>query len=294
MSFFRKKSLFILLLGIILLVLLVGYSLTDRDELTTPEKFLMDSVGWVQYIVNQPITYVSEKITDVKEMKHTYEENKLLREKLSEYKTVVYDLQEAEKENEELQQIMDIEESARDFEPIVSSVIARSPERWIDQITINRGSRHGVEKNMAVMTADGMIGKVSFVSPSTAKVQLITGFDQLNRVSATVFKKDKDNIFGLIEGYDTDKEKLIFTVLEESDIGEIEEGDLVVSSNLGGLFPDGLPIGEIEEIVPDQYGLTQTAYVKLSADLFDLNKVIVVNRNLDDADGDEASGEDGE
>src|SRR5699024_714267 len=83
------------------------------------------------------------------------------------------------------------EESARDFEPIVSSVIARSPERWIDQITINRGSRHGVEKNMAVMTADGMIGKVSFVSPSTAKVQLITGFDQLNRVSATVFKKDK-------------------------------------------------------------------------------------------------------
>src|SRR5699024_218423 len=180
MSFFRKKSLFILLLGIILLVLLVGYSLTDRDDLTTPEKFLMDSVGWVQYIVNQPITYVSEKITDVKEM------NKLLREKLSEYKTVVYDLQEAEKENEELQQIMDIEESARDFEPIVSSVIARSPERWIDQITINRGSRHGVEKNMAVMTADGMIGKVSFVSPSTAKVQLITGFDQLNRVSATV------------------------------------------------------------------------------------------------------------
>src|SRR5699024_10023638 len=138
MSFFRKKSLFILLLGIILLVLLVGmipnnkinndlllgiillvllvgYSLTDRDDLTTPEKFLMDSVGWVQYIVNQPITYVSEKITDVKEMKHTYEENKLLREKLSEYKTVVYDLQEAEKENEELQQIMDIEESARDF-----------------------------------------------------------------------------------------------------------------------------------------------------------------------------------
>src|SRR5699024_12787562 len=95
--------------------------------------------------------------------------------------------------------------------------------------------------------------------------------------------KDKDNIFGLIEGYDTDKEKLIFTVLEESDIGEIEEGDLVVSSNLGGLFPDGLPIGEIEEIVTEKYGLTRKAYVKLSADLFDVNKVIVVNHNLDNA-----------
>src|SRR5699024_12520480 len=132
----------------ILLVLLVGYSLTDRDDLTTPEKFLMDSVGWVQYIVNQPITYVSEKVTDVKEMKHTSEENKLLREKLSEYKTVVYDLQDAEKENEELQQIMDIEESAREFEPIVSSVIARPPERWIAQITINTASRRGRARNM--------------------------------------------------------------------------------------------------------------------------------------------------
>src|SRR5699024_3202734 len=80
MSFFRNKSLFLLLFLVILLVFLVGYSLTGRDDLTTPEKFLMDSVGWVQYIVNQPITYVSEKITDVKEMKHTYEENKLLRE----------------------------------------------------------------------------------------------------------------------------------------------------------------------------------------------------------------------
>src|SRR5699024_12688492 len=104
---------FIVLFVIFLLVLLFGYSLTYRDDLSPPDKFLLYSVGWVQYIVNQPITYVSEKITDVKEMKHTYEENKLLREKLSEYKTVVYDLQEAEKENEELQQIMDIEESAR-------------------------------------------------------------------------------------------------------------------------------------------------------------------------------------
>lgn len=284
MSFLKKKSLFILLLGIILLVVLVGYSLTNREELSTPEKFLMDTVGWAQYVINQPITYVSEKVTDIKEMKHTYDENKLLREKLSEYKTIVYDKQEIEDENEELRDTLDVKDSARDFEPIFSSVIARSPERWIEQITINRGSRHGVEENMAVMTADGMIGKVQHVSPSAAKVQLITGFDQLNRISATVFKEDKKNIFGLIEGYDNEKEMLIFKVLEESDIEDIEEGDLVVSSNLGGLFPDGLPIGEIDEIVSDQYGLTKTAYVKLAADLFDLSEVIVVDRNLDNPD----------
>src|SRR5699024_8934452 len=119
-----------------------------------------------------------------------------------------------------------VTESARDFDPITANVIARSPERWIEQITINRGSRHDVEENMAVITADGMIGKVQSVSPSAAKVQLITGFNQLNRISATVVKKDQDDIFGLIEDYDEDKDMLIFRVLEQSEKDNIKEEDI--------------------------------------------------------------------
>lgn len=283
MSFFRKKSLFILLIGIILLVVLVGYSLSDREELSTPEKFVMDTVGWVQSIINKPISLVVNTFSNIEDIKHTYEENEILRGKLSEYKTLVYDVQEIEKENEELRKALDIVESSRDFEPIISNVIARSPERWLDQITINRGSRHGVKKNMAVMTVDGMIGKVKSTSPSTAKVQLITGFDQLNRISATVSRKDGQNIFGLIEGYDKEKEMLVFTVLEQSD-KELKEDELVVSSNLGGLFPDGLPIGTIKEVTPDQYGLTKTAYIEPAASMFDLNQVIVVDRTLETQD----------
>ena len=196
----------------------------------------------------------------------------------------MYEVQELEKENKELRKTLDITESSRDFEPIMASVIARSPERWIDQVTINRGSRHGVKKNMAVMTVDGMIGKISSTSPSTSKVQLITGFDQLNRISATVANKGKKKTFGLIEGYDKEKEMLVFTVLEQSGKEELKKGEIVVSSNLGGLFPDGLPIGEIKEVTPDQYGLTKTAYIEPSADLYDLNEVIVVNRSLENAD----------
>src|SRR5699024_2086434 len=143
MSFFRKKSLFIILIGIILLVVLVGYSLTNREKLSTPEKFLMDTVGWVQHIINQPITFVVDTFTNIEDIKDTYDENKILREKLAEYKTLVYEVQEIEKENEELRSALDLEESSRDFEPIIGNVIARSPERWVEEITINRGSRQG-------------------------------------------------------------------------------------------------------------------------------------------------------
>lgn len=280
MSFFRKKSLFIILVGIILLVVFVGYSLSNKGDLSTPEKFFKDTVGWVQNVIDQPVTFFVQTISNIEDIKNTYDENKLLREKIAEYKTLVYEVQELEKENEELRKMLDIVDSSRDFEPILASVIARSPERWLEQVTINRGSNHGVEKNMAVMTVDGMIGKVNSVSTSTATVQLITGFDHLNRISATISRKDGDNIFGLIEGYDKKEKALIFRIIEESD-KKIKEDELVVSSNVGGLYPSGLPIGTIKEVLPDQYGLTKTAYVEPTANMYEINHVIVVDRSLD-------------
>src|SRR5690625_6043653 len=99
-----------------------------------------------------------------------------------------------------------------------------------------------------------MVGKIKSVSNLTSTVQLITGFDQFNRISATVSKDSKKNMFGLIEGYDADSETLLFRIIEQSD-KDLEEDELVVTSNMGGLFPSGLPIVTIEEVVPDQYGL---------------------------------------
>lgn len=280
MSFFRRKSLFIILIGIILLVVLIGYSLSDREQLSTPEKFVVDSVGWIQNVIHQPVTLVVNSFSNLKEIKNTYNENKLLREKISEYKTLIYEVQEIEKENEELRKALDIMESPRDYNPIIANVISRSPERWLDQLTINRGTNDGIKKDMAVMTVDGMIGKVKSLSTSTSTVQLITGFDQLNRISATVSRKDDDNIFGLIEGYDKEKEALVFRIIEQSD-ENLKEDELVVSSNMGGLFPSGLPIGKIKEVMPDEYGLTKTAYVTPSANMYEINHVIVVDRSLD-------------
>ena len=280
MSFFRKKSLFIILIGVILLVVLVGYSMTDREQLSRPEKVFMDSVGWVQSIFNRPISYAVGLFETAGEIKNTYDENKVLREKLAEYKTLIYEVQELDKENEELRKTVELESSARDFEPILSNVISRSPERWLEQLTIDKGTKQGVKKDMAVMTVDGMIGKVTSVSNQTSIVQLITGFDQLNRISATVSRKDDQNIFGLIEGYDKEKEALVFTILEQSD-RNLKEDELVVSSSMGGLYPSGLPIGTIIEVLPDDYGLTKTAYVEPAADMYEINHVIVVDRLLD-------------
>ncbi|HLS23006.1 MAG TPA: rod shape-determining protein MreC [Pseudogracilibacillus sp.] len=286
MQFFKRKSLFVILIGIILLGSLIGYSLTNKNEVSTAEKFVMDSVGWLQNLAFQPITFVTDIFDSLSDIKKTYEENKLLREKVAEYKTLVYEVQELERENESLRQMLDLIDSPRDYEAILGTVIARSPERWIDQIIINQGKQHGIEKNMAVITGEGMVGKVKTVSNFTSTVQLITSFDQMNRMSAVVTSKKGAEVFGLIEGYDKEEGMLLFRIIDDSG-GKIKEGDPVLSSSMGGMFPSGLLIGTIKEVTPDQYGLTKIAYVEPAADLKDINEVIVVKRKLDTVTDDE-------
>lgn len=288
MQFFRKKRLFILLIGMIILVVLIGYSLKDRKGLSMPEKFINDTVGWAQSVIHAPVSFVTNIFSNIDDLKKTYEENKVLKEKLSDDKELLYELQELKQENKELRNTLKKTDAMRDFTPIQATVISRSPERWIEQVSINKGSKDGVKSNMAVITADGMIGKIKSTSKTTSTVQLLTGFDQFNRISAKISQKKGKDIVGVIEEYDEKSKSLLFRIIDESN-KDLKKGELVVSSGMGGVFPSGLPIGTVREVIPDQYGLTQTALIKPAADMFQINNVIVVDRDLANGEqGDES------
>lgn len=290
MSFFKKKGLFILLFGIILLAVLIGYSLKERKDLTMPEQFIKDSVGWMQNVIHAPVEFATGIVSNIDDLKNTYQENKLLKEKLSGSKSLIYNVQKLKEENVELRELLDEKDSIRDYRPIQATVMSRSPERWIEQVTINKGMQNGVKENMAVVTADGMIGKIQSASQFTSTVQLLTGFDQFNRISATISRESGKSIFGLVEAYDQETDSLMFKIIEESD-KDLKEGEIVVSSGLGGVFPAGLLIGTVKEIVPDQYGLTRTALVKPAANMYEINHVIVIDRTLEDGDASDVQGD---
>ncbi|OZU89824.1 rod shape-determining protein MreC [Virgibacillus indicus] len=279
MPFFRKKRLFLILIGFIIIVALIGFSLRDRANLTTAEQFVNDTVGWVQGVIHAPVNFVTGIFTNIDDFKDTYNENRILKEKLSQYKGLIYEVQELREENEELRNTMDAEDSIRDFDPIHATVMSRSPESWVEQVTINKGEQDGVRSNMAVITAEGMVGKIQNTSQFTSTVQLITGFDQFNRISATISREDGKDIFGMIEGFDKESDSLLFRIIEESE-KDLEKGELVVSSGMGGVFPAGLMIGTVKEVIPDQYGLTRTALVEPAANMYQINNVIVVDRKL--------------
>ncbi|WP_085991782.1 rod shape-determining protein MreC [Oceanobacillus senegalensis] len=288
MPFFRNKKLFVFLISFIILVALIGYSLRDRENLTVVEQFINDTVGWSQNIIHTPVTFITDIFSNIQDLKNTYNENKILREQLGQYKGLIYEVQEIKEENKELRNALDLKESEslREYQVIQATVISRSPEQWLDVVTINKGKQHGVKENMVVITAEGMIGKIQTTHPFTSKVQLLTGFDQFNRISATISREGESDIFGVIEGFDDETNTLMFRIIEESD-KNIKEDELVVSSGMGGVFPAGMPIGTVKEVVPDQYGLTRTALVEPSADMYEINHVMVLDRTLTEVEEEE-------
>ncbi|MFJ7637405.1 rod shape-determining protein MreC [Peribacillus sp. NPDC097206] len=285
-QFFNKKLL-LLLVSIIVLVALIGFSLKEREELTWPEKFLKDTTGWVGNVFNKPVSGITGFVGDLKDLQHTYDENKKLKARLDEYVLLKTQVQDLKEENEELRDNLKKEDDLRKYAPIQSTVIGRNPDRWHEMLTINKGERNGVEKNMAVITANGLIGKVKATTEFTASVQLLSSIDKANRVSAIVQGNDK--AYGLIEGFDDEKNLLLMKRIPYDK--KIKKNSTVITSGYGGIFPKGLLIGKVVDVKVDQYGLNQTAYIEPSTDFYDINNVMVVKREVEGAE-EEIEGED--
>lgn len=272
--FFKNKRLVILLISTIILVALVGYSLNRNSQLTWPEKFVKDTVSLVQSVFQKPASAIAGFMGNIKDLRDTYEENKVLKAQLDEFTALSVKASELTKENEELRKTLGKTQTLSDFNKIQASVVMRNPDQWHEVVTIDKGKDHGIKENMAVITANGLIGKVKQTAKFTSTVELLSTSSRTSRVSAIV--QGDDNVFGLIEGYDSKTDTLLFKRIPSE--AKVKKKQTVISSGLGGVFPRGLVIGEVVDVKQDENGLTQVAYVKPAATFSELNHVIVVER----------------
>jgi rod shape-determining protein MreC len=275
-QFFLNKRLIFLLVSIIILVALIGFSLRDRENLTWPEKFVKDTTGWFQSLVSTPTHFFAGFFENLEDLQVTYDENKELKKRLDKLASLEAQVHMLTEENTELRDVLDNKESLRDFDPIQATVVARNPDHWHEMIIINKGEVNGIKENMPVITSKGLIGKVKSISQFSSTVQLLSTMDPKYRISS-IIQADKE-VYGLVEGFDEERDLLLIKTIPYD--AKIKKGQNVITSGLGGVFPKGLSIGKVVEVVPDQYGLNQTAYVKPGANFYDIENVMVINRTM--------------
>src|SRR5699024_472536 len=276
--FFSNKRLILLLVGVIVLVALISFSLKDRHNASLPERIVKDVVGFGQTLFSKPAHFVTDVIGNIDGILNTYDENKILKERLNEYASLQAELTEVQLENEQFREIIDKQDDLKAYDPIHATVISRNPDQWEERVIIDKGKKHGVKMNMAVITARGLVGKVISVTDFHSTVELLTTENRDFRVSAVVRGNGKKakSAYGLIESYDQERGELLMKKVD-TDI-DIKVGENVVSYGLGGIFPKGLPIGTVTEVSTDDYGLTKLLYIKPAAQFSMLDHVIIASR----------------
>jgi rod shape-determining protein MreC len=153
----------------------------------------------------------------------------------------------------------------------LANVVMRDPANWWHTIQIDLGSRDGIRVDLPVLTSEGLVGRVSSVTETRSEVVLIGNPDC--RVSAIV--DDTAHDMGvIIAGGPVDTSLVNLTYLAST--ANLKSGQAVVTSGLGDIYPKGIPIGQILDARPVEYGLYTEARVKLNANLGSLEQVWVL------------------
>ncbi|MCJ7662835.1 MAG: rod shape-determining protein MreC [Desulfobacterales bacterium] len=150
---------------------------------------------------------------------------------------------------------------------IAAEVVAYSPSAWFRTIVINKGQRDGVKKGFPVVTLEGVVGRVMRISSSSSVVLLV-----LDRNSSVDCLVQRNRIRGIMEGEGGGRCYLRYVPRTE----DIQVGDHIITSGLGGIFPKGLSMGEVVRVEKKEYGLFQEIEVMPSADLSRLEEVMVI------------------
>jgi rod shape-determining protein MreC len=283
-----NKKLLMLMLFLIVFIALMGLTIRSREKLTWPEMFVKDSVSWTQGLFIKPARLVRGWVDDVRHLRLTYEENKVLRSRLSQYAVDTMKLNLMEGQNKELKKLMGFTERqklADQYIYHIAEVVAVSPDPYSNIININLGLKDGIKINMAVVSAEGLIGRVTRVDNFYSTVQRLIDIDDesititpnTKAISATV--KGNEASFGIIEKAEINKDnpamkRLVMTKIDQSDL--LKKGDTIITSGMGQIFPKGIVIGKVISREPDDFGINDKALIEPAADFNHLRYVMVI------------------
>ena len=178
---------------------------------------------------------------------------------------------ELEAENANLRQLLNYKKANLQFDLLPANVIGRDSATWSSHIIINRGTDDGVQKNMTVITPDGLVGNIHEAYASYSEVELIT--DPRSAVGSIVQRADS-RVAGIVKGSADSNSAINMTNIPQN--ANIVEGDTIITSGFGGIYPKGIPIGSVAAIKNDSGGLLQYATLYPCVDFQKLENVAVI------------------
>lgn len=269
---FDLRKVFLVIALVVLPLMAINMQRKSEEELWFTKPFTYAG-GMVQKAYASFSTGVRGTTSMYLDLIGVKKQNEQLKTQLAELNAQLGALTELKLENVRLSQLLGFREASK-MNLLAARVIGRDLLPDHNTITIDRGLKHGVHKNMAALTIGGVVGYTFRVENDSSQILLLT--DRYAVIDATV---QRSRARGLVEGMSLSNCRLRY--LKRSD--DVKVGDLVVTSGMFNLFPKGFPIGTVTSIDKSRYGMTQDVEIKPAVEPLNLEEIfIVLNANHQD------------
>ena len=269
-EFLRRVRLPLLFAALLLgtLALMLGDRGKAGEDRHWVTRALLEVAAPVQKTITRPVHFVRDTWRRYVALVDLQAENEALRAALVRLEEENLQYREALVSSGQLRRIA---EMRRDFEvPLLpADVVGQDASPWFRSLLLDRGRSAEVRSGMPVMVEQGVVGLVSATSLHAARAMMI-----LDRRSAVDAMIQRSRARGLVRGLGTGELEFEFMVRGD----DVKEGDEVITSGVGGVYPKGLRIGAVRSVNADRSELLHTARVEPSVDFGRLEQVFVMLR----------------
>jgi len=265
-----KKHRFGMIVALITIILisLISFTSQGREKVSSIEGLISKAMVPVQKTIFTGSQYVKNFFSSIIEIGTLKETNKVLKEEIKILKQQQVEFEAIKNENERLIKLLNYQKSNPQYDYSIAKIVSIDPEVWFNVFIIDKGSQDGITKNSAVCVSEGLVGKVVEVASGTSKVLAITDTgSMINGVSSRTgdYIRIQGSTGSTLEGFVVPEAKLI-------------PGDIIVTSGLGGIYPENIIIGEVEEVKKKVGMLEKTVVINPAVDFHQLKEVIVFKK----------------
>lgn len=280
---FKKKLeirylVILLLVGFTIIFGVLFLTIKDNRKLTFIEKGIKDTGLLLYRIIYKPVEVTKDYIDTKKAKDNLYTKYKDMLEKYEEFDLVETKYNELEKELEEFESILNLNTRLSEGTYINSTIINRDVGYWYNSVTIDKGSQNGVEEGQAVINSKGLVGYVTATSYYNSTVKLLTREDSNHKISIKI-EVGESYVYGLLTSYN--HEKNLFLIEGISENTGLPQGARIITTGLGNNYPSGVLVGYVDYVVPDNFDLAKTVYMKSAVNFENLGYVTVLKREME-------------
>ncbi|AIY80556.1 rod shape-determining protein MreC [Clostridium botulinum] len=272
MKFLKNKlAVTIIVLSVTFLGLIV-YTV-KRENKTVIENGASNALKPAQTLIYKATNRVKETLDFFLNFSEVKDQSKKLTVENEELKSKLIQYSNLEEENERLRSIVNFAEQNNNYNYIGCDIIGYSGGNFLDGYIVNKGENEGIKKGMVVMAAQGLVGQVTSVGSNWSIVQSLIN----ENIAVSVMVESTRESTGYLKGYKDNKNRNLAKVYNLPIDSEIKEGDVIITSGVGMIYPKEIKIGEVTHVEEDKIKVMKSAVVKPYVDFNKLEELFIVS-----------------